>query len=78
MQFERVMEDQFSIGKIVWAFRLGSEGEIVKKVDMEEQIKYHVHVPSEDETYCFGADDLYLFPPTGQENIRREWARAAS
>lgn len=72
------MDNQFEIGKIVWVYRTGSEGEIVKTVDVEHQTKYHVRVPSEDETYCFGEEDLFLFPPLGQENIRREWARAMS
>lgn len=72
------MDNHMEIGKIVWAFRVGSEGEIVKKVEAEEKIKYHVHIPAKDETYCFTADDLFLFPPVGQENIRKEWAARAS
>ena len=70
--------NDFGIGKIVWVYRTGSEGEIVKSVSVEHQIKYHVRVPSEDETYLFGAEDLFLFPPLGQDNIRKEWAQSAS
>jgi len=78
MQLPNTMDNQFGIGKIVWVYRTGSEGEIVKTVNVEHQTKYHVRVPSEDETYLFGPDDLFLFPPLGQENIRKEWAQAVS
>ena len=60
MQLTSVMENQFGIGKIVWVYRTGSEGEIIKTVNVEHQTKYHVRVPSEDETYLFGPDDLFL------------------
>jgi len=71
------MDNQFTIGKIVWVYRTGSEGEIIKSVSVDHQIKYHVRVPSEDEVFMFGADDLFVFGPAGQENIRKEWAKSA-
>ena len=77
MQFECVMEDQFSIGKIVWVYRTGSEGEIIKSVKIDHQTKYHVRVPSENETYMFASDDLFLFGDLAQDNIRKEWAKSA-
>ena len=71
------MDNHFDIGKIVWVYRTGSEGEIIKSVSDEDKVKYHVRVPSEDETCLFTAEDLFLFPQLGQENIRQEWAKAA-
>ena len=71
------MDAQLAIGKIVWVYRTGSEGEIIKSVNVDHQTKYHVRVPSEDETYMFGSDDLFVFGDLAQENIRREWAKSA-
>jgi hypothetical protein len=71
------MDAQFSIGKIVWVYRTGSEGEIIKTVDVDHQTKYHVRVPSENETFMFGSDDLFPFGEMAQDNIRKEWANAA-
>ena len=71
------MDAQFAIGKIVWVYRTGSEGEIIKSVNVDHQTKYHVRVPSEDETFMFGSDDLFVFGDVAQENIRKEWARSA-
>ena len=69
------MDSQFGIGKIVWVYRTGSEGEIIKSVNVDHQTKYHVRVPSENETYMFGSEDLFLFGEVAQDNIRKEWGQ---
>lgn len=71
------MDHQYAIGKIVWVYRTGSEGEIIKTVKVDRQLKYHVRIPSEDEIYMFGSDDLFPFGELAEKNIRKEWAQSA-
>lgn len=69
------MESEYKIGKVVWVFKTGFEGEIINCVLQEQQTKYHIRVPSEDDVFVYGAEDLFVFGPQAERNIRQEWAQ---
>lgn len=72
------MHSELEIGKVVWVYKTGCEGEIVKQVYQELQTKYHIRIPMEDETYVYGPEDLFVFGPEAEANIRKEWRQKAS
>lgn len=69
------MKNQLKIGSVVGIFRTGMVGEVIEIINREDQIKYHVKVPSEGETYSYVKNDLHLFSELGEKNIRDEWQR---
>lgn len=71
------MNNQFKVGNIVCIYKTGLAGEVIKVIVKDLQMHYHVKVPAEDETYKYQGEDLYLFPPLAQQNIRNEWEKAA-
>jgi len=72
------MESEFQIGKVVWVYKTGCEGEIVNQVHQELQTKYHIRIPAQDEVYVYGPEDLFVFGPEAEANIRKEWRQKAS
>ncbi len=67
------MVGEISVGQLVWVFKLGSEGEVVHQARQDNDIQYHIHIPSENETYVYSSEELYVFGPEAEANIRREW-----
>ncbi len=71
------MESELQVGKVVWVYKIGCEGEIVNQVWQELQMRYHIRIPAEDETYIYNQDDLFVFGPEAEANIRKEWSQQA-
>lgn len=67
------MVSEIKVGRLVWVFKLGSEGEVVHQVRQGTAVHYHIHIPSENETYVYQSDELYVFGPEAEANIRQEW-----
>jgi|GEM_PF-4034083 len=67
------MLGEIKVGRLVWVFKLGSEGEVVQQVREGTATQYHIRIPSEDETYVYGSEELFVFGPEAEANIRSEW-----
>ncbi|MDN5211078.1 hypothetical protein QQ020_03425 [Fulvivirgaceae bacterium BMA12] len=72
------MKNQLKVGNVVGIFRTGMVGEVTKVIQNETQVKCHVKIPGEDETYLYSKDDLHLFCEAAEKNIRKEWQEEAS
>ena len=69
------MKSNISEGKVVFVFKIEAEGEITKVVDSDTDTRYHVRIPADDDVYIYSREDLHVFSPLAEKNIRREWRR---
>ena len=51
-------------------------GEVIKVIQNETQVKCHVKIPGEGDTYLYSKHDLHLFSELAEQNIRKEWEEA--
>lgn len=72
------MRSNIQPGKVVFVYKIETEGEVTKVEADDTETRYHVRIPEDDDVYVFSKEELHVFSPQAEENIRREWKRQSA
>lgn len=62
---------------MVWVYKIGCEGEVVRTMVEGHQAKYLVHIPADDDEFVYAEEELFVFGKQAETNIRKEWGQKA-
>ena len=72
------MRSELQAGKVVWVYKIGCEGEVVRRIYQDHQAKYLVHIPADNDEFVYEEEELFVFGAQAEANIRKEWDRQDS